>query len=559
MTFLFVQSSHPSGVCLIPFDGSRLLGSQNPHADLSDFGLGIVLHSQFESTPTNKLKKHRKIPLKTFAELNLIEPLQRALDNENYHTPTPIQARTIPAALDERDILGCAQTGTGKTAAFALPVLNRLGQENRRAKPNRPFVLVLAPTRELAIQIGKSFTTYGKNLKLRHALVYGGVNQNSQVQAMNRGSHILVATPGRLIDLMNQGYIKLDQLEVFILDEADRMLDMGFLPDLRRIIRALPKKRQSLFFSATIAPEIVELTKTLLRDPVCVNVTPKSRSVDKIKQRVIFVPKKGKQELLTDILSGNDAERAIVFTKTKRTANIVSERLNKAGLKSVAIHGNKSQNARQRALDAFRKKFVKVLVATDVAARGIDIDGVTHVINFDIPHEAEAYVHRIGRTGRAGAKGVAVSFCSPGDQSDLSAIERLIGQPIAVDEELSVALPRESQDRLRGSHGRSANRSSRNSSPRKRVSNSENNSGSASASAGGQKRSTKRRRRRDRTVKAADVNNSRRSNSNGESKSRPATAGATRSSTANSSGQRSRPADSGKPKRRRGRRTASTH
>ncbi len=487
--------------------------------------------------------------MKTFEELDLIEPLQRALAKENYHTPTPIQAQTIPAALDKRDVLGCAQTGTGKTAAFALPVLNRFGQQNRRAKPNRPYALVLAPTRELAIQIGQSFSTYGKNLKLRHALVYGGVNQNSQVQNMNRGAHILVATPGRLIDLMNQGHIKLDQLEVFILDEADRMLDMGFLPDLRRIIRELPRKRQSLFFSATIAPEVVELTKTLLHNPVRVNVTPKSRSVDKIEQRVVFVPKKGKQELLTGLLSSRKAGPAIVFTKTKRTANIVSERLNKAGLKSAAIHGNKSQNARQRALDAFRKQFVKVLVATDVAARGIDIEGVTHVINFDIPHEAEAYVHRIGRTGRAGAKGVAVSFCSPGDQSDLSAIERLIGQSIPVDDELSVALPRESRERSGRSSGKPGNRAQKNSNRKKRFSHSDNGPGNSSESSGGQKRSTKRRRRRNRTVKAADVKNSRRSNSADSTKSRSSTGA--NSSSKPSSHASVKASQSSKPKRRR--------
>ena len=388
--------------------------------------------------------------MKTFKELDLIEPLQRALAGESYETPTPIQAKTIPAALDRRDVLGCAQTGTGKTAAFALPILNRLGQQNRRANPNRPFVLVLAPTRELAIQIGQSFETYGRHLNIRHALVYGGVNQTSQVRAMNRGSHVLVATPGRLLDLMNQGHIKLDQLEVFVLDEADRMLDMGFMPDIKRIIRELPKRRQSLFFSATMAPAIVELTKTLLSDPIRVNVTPKSRSVDNIEQRVVFVPKKGKQDLLQRVLSGRGVERAIVFTKTKRAANIVAERLNRMGLKSAAIHGNKSQNARQRALDAFRNQHVKILVATDVAARGIDIDGVTHVINFDLPMEPEAYVHRIGRTGRAGAKGIALSFCSPGDQSDLTAIERLIGLNIPVDSTLSVKLPRESGEGNRG-------------------------------------------------------------------------------------------------------------
>lgn len=480
--------------------------------------------------------------MKTFKELNLIEPLNRALAAENYETPTPIQAQTIPAALKRRDVLGCAQTGTGKTAAFALPILNRLGQENRTAKPNRPLVLLLAPTRELAIQIGQSFATYGKHLKLRHTLVYGGVNQTSQVRAMNRGSHILVATPGRLLDLMNQGHIKLDQLEVFVLDEADRMLDMGFMPDLKRIIRELPKQRQSLFFSATMAPAIVELTQTLLTDPVSVNVTPKSRSVDKIDQRVIFVPRKGKQELLQRVLTDGDTHRAIVFTKTKRAANIVAERLNRGGIKSAAIHGNKSQNARQRALDAFRNNFVKVLVATDVAARGIDIDGVTHVINFDLPLEPEAYIHRIGRTGRAGAEGIALSFCSPGDQSDLSAIERLIGQSVPVDSTLSVRLPRESGDENRANARSSNGRSAQSRRPNGTRSFKSKRNGSDSAAGEGSsdgKRSTKRRRRRDRTGKAAAVTNAR----------RPVATAASGSSASSESTRSS--SDPGKPKRKR--------
>lgn len=493
--------------------------------------------------------------MKTFKELNLIEPLQRALVDEQYEIPTPIQSKTIPAALDQRDILGCAQTGTGKTAAFALPVLDRLAQQNRAAKPNRPFALVLAPTRELAIQIGKSFETYGKYLQLKHALVYGGVNQMNQVRAMNRGSHILVATPGRLLDLMNQGYIKLDQLEVFVLDEADRMLDMGFLPDLKRIISKLPKQRQSLFFSATVAPSIVELTKTLLSNPIRVNVTPESRSVDKIEQRVVFVPKKGKQELLNRVLSSDEVERSIVFTKTKRTANIVNERLNKAGVKAAAIHGNKSQNARQRALDAFRNRFVQVLVATDVAARGIDIDGVTHVVNFDLPLEPEAYVHRIGRTGRAGAEGIAISFCSPGDQSDLSAIEKLIGQGIPVDKELSVSIPRDEDEgssrtgRRPGQRGRSNSRrstSSRSGSTRsgsRPTTGARGGEGNGSSETAG-KRSSKRRQRRDRTGKAAEVRSSR----EGQSKSSAARSNSSRPGQSQGASSQGASSQSAKPR-----------
>lgn len=375
--------------------------------------------------------------MKTFAELNLIAPIQRSLTEQNYQTPTPIQAQTIPAAMNRNDVLGCAQTGTGKTAAFALPILNRLGKRNQKSRRNSPLALVLAPTRELAIQIGESFEVYGKHLRLRTALVYGGVSQRNQVRQLERGVHILVATPGRLLDLMNQGHVSLDQLQMFVLDEADRMLDMGFLPDLKRIIRELPEQRQSLFFSATMPPNIVELSRQLLTRPISVDVTPKETSVKKIDQRVLFVEKKGKRSLLAKILSGKGVERALVFTKTKRGANQLTEKLGKIGIKAVAIHGNKSQGARQRALDAFRKRHVQVLVATDVAARGIDIDGVTHVVNFDMPIEPESYVHRIGRTGRAGARGIALSLCCGAETGELRAIEKLIGHKIPVDTKLS--------------------------------------------------------------------------------------------------------------------------
>ncbi len=370
--------------------------------------------------------------MKTFDELELIPGLQRAVAEEKYETPTPIQAKTIPAALEGRDILGCAQTGTGKTAAFALPILDLLGGEKQKAVPNQPQALVLAPTRELAIQIGESFETYGKYLGLRHVLVYGGVKQGNQVRALNRGAHVLVATPGRLLDLMNQGHIDLSHLEVFVLDEADRMMDMGFLPDLKRIIQKLPSDRQSLFFSATLPPKIVELAQRLLKDPVSVNVTPKSSSVKRIDQRVLYVDRNTKQSMLRQVLSADDVERAIVFTRTKRGANVVVTKLVKSGITAAAIHGNKSQNARQRALEEFREKKIQVLVATDVAARGIDIDGVTHVINYDLPMEPEAYVHRIGRTGRAGAEGIALSFCTTAELADLRAIEKLIGHKIPV-------------------------------------------------------------------------------------------------------------------------------
>lgn len=369
--------------------------------------------------------------MKTFEQLELISPLQRALADEQYTTPTPVQAQAVPPALAGRDVLGCAQTGTGKTAAFALPILNRLGQTARKAAPRRPLALVLAPTRELAVQIGESFDAYGKHLRLRKAVVYGGVSQTSQVRAMNRGVHILVATPGRLLDLMNQGFIELDLLEVFVLDEADRMLDMGFLPDLKRIISKLPTRRQSLFFSATMPPKIKQLSNGLLHDPVCVDVTPKKTSVEKIDQRVMFVEKSTKSSMLRKVLGAPEVDRALVFTRTKRGANSLADKLVRGGFRAAAIHGNKSQNARMRALDAFRSRKVQVLVATDVAARGIDIDGITHVVNFDVPVEPESYVHRIGRTGRAGAEGAAISFCTESEHGDWLAIERLLGLQVS--------------------------------------------------------------------------------------------------------------------------------
>ncbi|TWT35079.1 ATP-dependent RNA helicase RhlE [Thalassoglobus neptunius] len=383
----------------------------------------------------------------TFEELNLIPPVQRALADENYKNPTPIQAQTIPPAIAGKDVLGCAQTGTGKTASFALPILNMLGKRNRKATPNRPSALILAPTRELAIQIGDSCSKYGRHLRLRHALIYGGVGQRQQVRSLKRGVHILVATPGRLLDLMNQGHIELDQLEVFVLDEADRMMDMGFLPDLKRIIKQLPEQRQSLFFSATLSPKITELSNSLLRDPINVNVTPETTSVEKIAQQVLFVEKRDKLKTLQKILAGENVGQTLVFTKTKRQANSVAEELMDDGIRATAIHGNKSQNARQKALDAFRRKRVDVLVATDVAARGIDITGITHVINFDLPMEAENYVHRIGRTGRAGAEGIALTFCSGQEFRELRGIERLIGQEIPVDPDF----PR--PERRGGRHG----------------------------------------------------------------------------------------------------------
>lgn len=365
--------------------------------------------------------------------MDLFPPLRRALAEQNYKQPTPIQAQTIPSAIEGLDILGCAQTGTGKTAAFALPILDYLGTEKPPTVANRPSALVLAPTRELAIQISESFRTYGKHMRFRQALVYGGVGKHEQIKALGHGVDVLIATPGRLLDLMNLGYANLSDIEIFVLDEADRMLDMGFLPALKQIIAALPKKRQSLFFSATLPPQIRKLSEQLLFNPARVNVTPKSTTVKQTTQSVRFVHRENKLASLINVLAGDGVDRAIVFTRTKHGANGLAKKLERARVSSVAIHGNKTQNARQAALEAFRQKRVKVLVATDVAARGIDIDGVTHVINYDMPVEPESYVHRIGRTGRAGADGIAISFCTVDERSELQAIEKLIGQRLRIE------------------------------------------------------------------------------------------------------------------------------
>jgi ATP-dependent RNA helicase RhlE len=365
--------------------------------------------------------------------MDLFAPLQKALAEQNYEHPTPIQSQTIPPAIEGHDILGCAQTGTGKTAAFALPILDYLGHEQLQAAAKRPIALVLAPTRELAIQISESFRVYGKHMRFRQALVYGGVGQGEQVKSIRRGAEVLIATPGRLLDLMQQGHIDLRDIEIFVLNAADRMLDMGFLPALKQIIAKLPSERQSLFFSATLPAKIRELAAQLLFKPVSVNVTPKSTSVELIEQSIKLVDRGNKLACLREVLAGDDVDRVIVFTRTKHGANGLAKKLAAGGIQSAAIHGNKTQNARQQALDAFRKKRVTVLVATDVAARGIDIDGVTHVINYDMPVEPESYVHRIGRTGRAGADGIAISFCTMDERAELRAIEKLIGQQLPIE------------------------------------------------------------------------------------------------------------------------------
>ena len=355
------------------------------------------------------------------------------MSEEGYVTPTPIQVQSIPHLLAGRDILGCAQTGTGKTAAFTLPILQYLTEHKRQPSRGRPRVLVLAPTRELAAQIGASIRTYGRHLHISHTVIFGGVGQRPQEIAMSHGVDIVVATPGRLLDLMEQGFVRLDGIEIFVLDEADRMLDMGFIRDIRKIIAKLPVKRQSLFFSATLQPDVVTLARTLVHDPVHVTITPEQPTVEKIAQKVLFVDRQHKDTLLVELLNATGMNRVLVFAQMKHAANKVCEKLAKAGIIAEAIHGNKSQSARTAALEGFKTGRVRVLVATDIAARGIDVDNITHVINYHLPIEPETYIHRIGRTARAGAEGDAISFCSPEERDFLRAIERLIRKPIPVE------------------------------------------------------------------------------------------------------------------------------
>jgi ATP-dependent RNA helicase RhlE len=368
----------------------------------------------------------------TFADLGLAEPLLRALTAANYTVPTPIQARTIPALLQGRDVLGIAQTGTGKTAAFALPVLQHLFESKERAQPRSPRALVLAPTRELAVQIARSFDTYGRGLGLRLCTVVGGLGYGRQIETLQRGVDILIATPGRLLDLVERGNVKLGQVSFFVLDEADRMFDMGFVRDVRRIAASVSKNRQTLLFSATMPNDIAKLASEILKNPEKVEIAPQGRTVEKIDQRVYFVNAANKRTLLNHLLSDESLERVIVFTRTKRGANRVAEALEDRGVRSEAIHGNKSQNARQKALDNFARGKARVLVATDLASRGIDVQGVTHVINFELPADAESYVHRIGRTARAGTSGIAISFCDGSERGQLKGIERLTNQRIPV-------------------------------------------------------------------------------------------------------------------------------
>lgn len=397
---------------------------------------------QFEKKPINiddnsKIDTEEKLKSdKEFTDLGLDAELLNAVNDEGYEEPTPIQAQAIPHILKGRDMLGCAQTGTGKTAAFALPTLQIIGnsnQTNSQGNHRHIKVLTVAPTRELAIQINDSFKIYGKYTGLRSTVIYGGVGQNPQVKALRNGVDIVVATPGRLLDLMRQGHVKLESVKVLILDEGDRMLDMGFIPDIRSIIKKIPKKgRQTLLFSATIPKEVKNLAKSILSDPVEINISPEKPTLDIINQAVFFISKQKKQALLQDLLADKKVSKALIFTRTKRSANRVVKKLQNQGVRAQPIHGNKSQNARQEALKKFRAGSIRVLVATDVAARGLDVDDISHVIQYDLPDVPETYLHRIGRTARAGARGTALAFCEGGQRQKLKEIESIIQMRVNV-------------------------------------------------------------------------------------------------------------------------------
>jgi len=392
----------------------------------------------------------------TFSGLGIAEPICRALAAENYLSPTPIQTQAIPLLLAGRDLLGIAQTGTGKTAAFVLPILQHLSKAPAQGGVRPLRALILAPTRELALQIGERVQAYGRNLGLRHTVILGGVGQGPQVKALGAGVDILIATPGRLLDLLNQRHARLDKVTHLVLDEADRMLDMGFIRDVRRIVAQLPKTRQSLLFSATMPADVAKLAGEMLRDPARVEVTPQTVAVERIEQKVYMVETAAKRGLLTYLLADASLKRVLVFTRTKHGANRVAEHLEKAGVSSDAIHGNKSQGARVRALDGFRDGRVRVLVATDIAARGIDVDGVSHVVNFDLPNIPESYVHRIGRTARAGADGQAISFCDGSEREFLRDIEKLIRKTLPVAGRVAVqpGAAHQSHERSERDHGR---------------------------------------------------------------------------------------------------------
>ncbi len=381
------------------------------------------------------VEKDNSNKMTEFAGLELAQPLLRAVSDEGYSKATPIQAKAMPPLLDGRDLLGVAQTGTGKTAAFALPLLQHLAKNDAKARAHEPRALILAPTRELAGQIGDNIRAYSRYLGLRTAVIFGGVSARPQIKTLAKGVHILVATPGRLLDLMNQGQVCLGAIEIYILDEADRMLDMGFIRDVNKITAAVPKHRQTALFSATMPKTVQALADGLLNDPVRVEVAPAATTAEKVEQSVLFVARDKKRALLGELLADQDLQRVLIFTRTKHGANRVAKQLVQIGVDADAIHGNKSQGARERALKGFRAGKIRALIATDIAARGIDVEGVTHVINFDLPNEPESYVHRIGRTARAGAGGKAISFCDHEERACLVEIEKTIRQPVPVDED----------------------------------------------------------------------------------------------------------------------------
>jgi ATP-dependent RNA helicase RhlE len=407
-----------------------------------------------------------------FEQLGLIEPIMKALKKEGYTHPTPIQQQAIPLVLNRQDLLGCAQTGTGKTAAFAMPILQILHEDKRNSKGYRHIrSLILTPTRELAAQISDSFSAYGLYTDVKQEVIFGGVSQHAQTLALRNGTDVLIATPGRLLDLMNQGYVHLDHLEIFVLDEADRMLDMGFIHDVKKVIRFLPRDRQTLFFSATMPPQIAELADSLLYEPAKVEVTPVSSTAERIDQSVFFVSKKDKLSLLVHLIQEQKISRTLLFTRTKHGADKVCKDLKKLNINAAAIHGNKSQTARQYALQQFKNGRITVLVATDIAARGIDVDALTHVINYDLPDVPETYVHRIGRTGRAGASGIALSFCDRDEIVNLKDINKLIGQKIPAFPHPYEATGQDAQQPVPPAHRPPQNRNSRQGQNRNRSSN----------------------------------------------------------------------------------------
>ena len=410
-----------------------------------------------------------------FQTLGLIEPLLKAIQEEGYTTPTPIQAESIPIVLQGKDLLGCAQTGTGKTAAFTLPILQLLVKNKNGERRKKIRSLIVTPTRELAIQIGESFNAYGRHTGLNCTVIFGGVGQGPQVTALRNGVDVVIATPGRLLDLMNQGHLNIREVEIFVLDEADRMLDMGFVHDVKKLLAVLPKKRQSLFFSATMPPEIVSLANTILFHPLKVSVTPVSSTVDIIEQSVYFVDKVNKNALLIEILKNTAIKTALVFTRTKHGADKVVNLLLKNNIKAEAIHGNKAQNARQRALTNFKAQTTRVLVATDIAARGIDVDELAYVVNYEIPNIPETYVHRIGRTGRAGANGTAISFCDAEERAFLKDIEKLIAKKIPIIENHPFPMTnfnpiKEAKQQGRGNSGHARSKASGNGGQKRRFS-----------------------------------------------------------------------------------------